>query len=71
MGHTFFISVSVVIVVVSPFKLHGFWHHIFAYFVVDISLVGLAELVATPHAVHLAVLDKMRARLVEAERNVF
>ena len=52
-----------------PFKFHCFRHQIFAYLVVDIGFVGLTELVAAAHTVHLAVLDEVGTRLVKAEED--
>ena len=63
-------SGSVMIIAVGPFEFHRLGNKVFAYLIVDICLVGLAELVAALHAVHLAVFDEMGARLVEAERDV-
>ena len=55
------------IITVFPFKFHCFRHQIFAYLVVDVGFVRLTELVAATHSVHLAILDEMGTRLVEAE----
>ena len=57
------------IITVFPFKFHGFRHQIFAYLVVDVGFVGLAELVAAVHTLRAAVLDEVGPRLVEAERD--
>ena len=61
----------IVIVGVLPFVADGFGHEIFAYLVVDVGFMSLAELVAPSHIVHLAVFDETGARLVEAERDSF
>ena len=57
------------VIAVFPFEFHSLWNKVLAYLVVDIGLVGLAELVAALHAVYLAVFDEMGACLVEAERD--
>ena len=58
------------IVGVLPFVADGFGYEVFAYLVVDVGFMGLAELVAPSHIVHLAVFDETGARLVEAEWDV-
>ena len=63
-------SFSIVIIIVLPLGLDGFGHHILADFVVDIGLVSLAQLVTARNAVHTAVFDEPRARLVKAESHV-
>ena len=57
------------VVALFPFEFHGLGYQVLANFVVDIGLVGLAELVTPFHTVHLAVFDEMSACLVEAERD--
>ena len=59
-----YIPPSIVIIAIFPLKLNRFGNHIFADFVVDVGFVGLAELVAAAHTVHVAVLDEIGARLV-------
>lgn len=59
------------VVGIFPLEPHRFGHQIAAYLVVDVGFVGLAELVAAAHTVHLAILDEMGARLVEAEWDAF
>ena len=63
-------SNSLVIVIVAPFELDGFGHHILANLVIDIGLVGLAELVAARNAVHSAVFDETRTSLMKAESHI-
>ena len=49
----------IMIILLPPLELHRFGNEVLADFVIDVGLVGLAELVATGHTVHLAVLDEM------------
>ncbi len=58
------------IILLLPLKFYRFGDHIFADFVVDVGFVGLAELVTTADAVHLAVFDKTRTRLMKTEGNI-
>ena len=58
------------IITALPLVSHGFRDKVSANLVVNVRLVGLAELVAPPHIEQLAVFDEMGARLVEAERDV-
>ncbi len=58
------------VIAVFPLEPDRFRHHVLANFVVNVSFVGLTELVAAAHTVHLAVLDEMCARLVETERDI-
>ena len=58
------------VVVIAPLPAGGFGGIETAYAVVDVGLVGLAELEGTAHIVHLTVLDKTGAGLVETERDV-
>lgn len=57
------------VVVIAPLPSGGLGGIETAYAVVDVGLVGLAELEGTAHVVHLTVLDKTGAGLVESERN--
>ena len=63
--------ISVVVNIVAPLPAGGFGGVETAYAVVDIGFVGLAQLVATAHVVHLAILDKAGAGLVESEGHIF
>ena len=58
------------IILLPPLELHRFGNEVLADFVIDVGLVGLAELVATRHAVPLAVLDEMGTGLMETESNI-
>ena len=58
------------IITALPLVFHGFRDKVPAYLVVDVCLVGLAELVAPPHIEQLTVFDEMGARLMEAERDI-
>lgn len=58
------------VVVIAPLPSGGLGGIETAYAVVDVGLVGLAELEGTAHIVHPAVLDKTGAGLVETERDV-
>ena len=58
------------IILLPPLELHRFGNEVLADFVIDVGLVGLAELVATGHTVPLAILDEMGTGLVETESNV-
>ena len=59
------------VVVIAPLPSGGLGGIETAYAVVDVGLVGLAELEGTAHIVHLAVLDKTGAGLVETEGHIF
>ena len=58
------------VVVIAPLPSGGLGGIETAYAVVDVGLVGLAELEGTAHIVHPAVLDKTGSGLVETERDV-
>ena len=59
------------IIAAVPLEFDGFGDKVPANLVVYVCLVGLAELVASSHIVHLAVFDETGARLMEAERDIF
>ena len=59
------------VVVIAPLPSGGLGGIETAYAVVDVGLVGLAELEGTAHIVHLAVLDKTGTGLVETEGHIF
>ena len=58
------------IITALPLVFHGFRDKVPADLVVDVCLVGLAELVAPSHIEQSAVFDEMGARLMEAERDI-
>ena len=57
------------VVVIAPLPSGGLGGIETAYAVIDVGLVGLAQLVGTAHVVHLTVLDKACTGLVETERD--
>ena len=59
------------IIAVFPFEFYLLRDKVMANLVVDVSLVGLAELVASGDSEHFSVLDEMGTCLVKAKRNVF
>ena len=59
------------IIAVFPFEFYFLRDKVMANLVVDVSLVGLAELVASWNAEHFSVFDEMSTCLMKTKRNVF
>ena len=57
------------IVAVFPVEFHRLGHEVLADLVVDVGLMGLAELVTSSHIVPLPVLDEVGTGLMESERD--